>query len=134
MTTRKATEFLSTAMNDFLFAAVGTEANGMSLSVVSVFARQGHDPWREAGQLAELPTAQAEERLAQAITRMPGSQWNLSQASEIAARLIGLLPARQTQAALAAVRSGWNWNPLTLGNLVPIAVALAVGILVANWL
>ena len=134
MTTRKATEFLSTAMHDFLFASIGTEANGMSLSVVSVFARQGHDPWREAGQLADLPKAQAEERLAQAIARMPGSQWNLPEATEIASRLIGLLPARQTGAALDVVRSGGSRQPFTATNLALIAVVLAVGILVATWL
>ena len=38
--------------NAFLFAPVGTEANGMTLSLVSVFARAGNDPWAEAGSLA----------------------------------------------------------------------------------
>lgn len=36
-------------LNDFLFVEIGMEPNGMTLSVVSVFARQGSDPWREAG-------------------------------------------------------------------------------------
>ena len=31
-------------LGEFLFAAVGTEANGMTLSLVSVFARLGNDP------------------------------------------------------------------------------------------
>jgi hypothetical protein len=39
-------------LNKFLFADVGSEPNGMTLSVVSLLARLGHDPWREAGQLA----------------------------------------------------------------------------------
>jgi hypothetical protein len=131
---RSTPEFMSTAMNDFLFAAVGTEANGMSLSLVSVFARQGSDPWREAGQLADLPKAQATERLAQAIARMPGSEWNLPQATDIATRLVGLLPARQTKVALEVISSGWNWNPLTPANLLLIGGVVVAGFLVATFL
>lgn len=81
-------------LNDFLFADIGTEANGMTLSVVSVFARQGSDPWWEAGRLAELPKAEATDRLARLITGMPRSLWDLPAAAVIAVRLTGLLPAR----------------------------------------
>ena len=41
-------------LNEFLFAPVGTVANGMTLSVVSVFSRLGNDPWQEAGRLAGI--------------------------------------------------------------------------------
>jgi hypothetical protein len=37
-------------LNDFLFANVGIEARGMTLSVILALARQGLDPWREAGR------------------------------------------------------------------------------------
>jgi hypothetical protein len=56
-------------LNDFLFASVGTEANGMTLSLVSVFARLGDDPWREAGRLAGLPKLEAIESLARLACR-----------------------------------------------------------------
>lgn len=81
-------------LNQFLFADVGTEASGMTLSVVSVFARQGSDPWREAGRLADLPKAEATDSLARTIAGMPKSLWKLPDAIVIAARLTGLLPAR----------------------------------------
>ncbi len=81
-------------LNDFLFADVGTEANGMILSVASVIARQGNDPWREAGRLADLPKAEATDSLARMIAGMPRSLWGLPDAIAIAVRLIGLLPAR----------------------------------------
>jgi hypothetical protein len=81
-------------LNEFLFADVGTEANGMTLSVASVLARQGSDPWREAGRLAELPKAEAAESLARMIAGMPRSLWGLPDAIVIAVRLTGLLPAR----------------------------------------
>jgi hypothetical protein len=86
-------------LNEFLFADVGTEANGMTLSVASVFARQGNDPWREAGRLAELPKADAIDHLARMIAGMPRSLWELPDAGVIAVRLTRLLPARPARGA-----------------------------------
>lgn len=80
--------------NEFLFAAVGTEANGMTLSLVSVFARAGSDPWQEAGRLAGLPKSEATESLARSIAGMSTSIWPLQAAMAIADRLIALLPSR----------------------------------------
>ena len=79
-------------LNEFLFAAVGTEANGMTLSLASVFARLGNDPWLEAGRLAGLPKPEATESLARIIANMPSSVWPLQAATAIATRLIALLP------------------------------------------
>jgi hypothetical protein len=81
-------------LNEFLFAAVGTEANGMTLSLLSVFARLGNDPWREAGRLAGLPKSEAIESLAQIIAGMPRCVWPLPAATAIATRLIALLPTQ----------------------------------------
>ena len=81
-------------LNEFLFAPVGTEANGMTLSMVSVFARLGNDPWQEAGRLAGLPKPEATESLARIIASMPTSAWPLQAATTIATRLIALLPTQ----------------------------------------
>ncbi len=82
-----------TGLNEFLFAPVGTEANGMTLSVISVFARLGNDPWLEAGRLARLPKLEATDSLARIIAGMPTSIWPLQAATAIASRLVTLLPA-----------------------------------------
>lgn len=84
--------------DDFLFAPVGTEANGMTLSLVSVFARAGNDPWAEAGRLAGLPKSEVTESLARSIAGMPTSIWPLQAALAIADRLIALLPTRASGA------------------------------------
>ena len=108
-------------LNQFLFADVGTEASGMTLSVVSVFARQGSDPWREADRLAILPKAEATDSLARTIAGMPRSLWNLPDAIVIAARLTGLLPARP---ATGIERVARRW-PVPRIALVLAGVALA---------
>jgi hypothetical protein len=81
-------------LNGFLFADVGTEANGMTLSVLSTLARQGMDPWDEAGRLARQPKAKAVEGLARMIANLPSSLWPVPDATPIAARLVTLLPTR----------------------------------------
>ena len=50
---------ISSAFDDFLFAPIGEERNGMLLSVVSALARLNVDPWQEAANLAQLPRTSA---------------------------------------------------------------------------
>ncbi|MEO9168020.1 MAG: hypothetical protein ABI230_06435, partial [Aestuariivirga sp.] len=53
---------LGPQFNDFLFAPVGAEKNGMLLSVVSALARLDLDAWQETANLVRLPRAAATER------------------------------------------------------------------------
>jgi hypothetical protein len=94
MTSSDAFALRRSGLNEFLFASVGTEPNGMVLSVLSLFARLGDDPWKEAGKLVGLPEGEAIESLAQAISGMPRSVWTLLDATAIATRLVALLPTR----------------------------------------
>lgn len=124
MTSSDVTALRRSDLNPFLFADIGTEANGMILSVLSLLARQGTDPWREAGRLAGLPRAEAAESLARAIATMPLSAWSLPDAAPIAGRLIGLLPERSPAGAVAeTVRAALPW-PLRRIVLVAACAAL----------
>jgi len=111
-------------LNQFLFADIGTEANGMTLSVLSVFARRGADPWTEAGRLAILPKKDAADSLANMIVTMPRSLWTPPDAFAIAVRLIGLLPARPS--AGAGIRQVTRQWPTSQIALVCACVALVV--------
>jgi hypothetical protein len=83
---------LNASFDDFLFASVGEEASGMPLSVASVLARHGTDPWVEASRLARLPQAKAREALAAMIAQVPMPSWQPSDVPSIVARLVALLP------------------------------------------
>ncbi|MGD0107691.1 MAG: hypothetical protein ABSC06_27180 [Rhodopila sp.] len=72
-------------LDEFLFASVGTEPSGLILSLLSVFARRGDDPWKEAGRLVGLPKGDAIESVTQTI---------VLDATTIATRLVALLPTR----------------------------------------
>jgi len=83
---------LGREFDDFLFAPIGEEPNGMSLSVVSALARSNVDPWQEAAKLARLPAKTATQRLASLIGGLPGTRSGEPDSGAIAARLIALLP------------------------------------------
>jgi hypothetical protein len=83
---------LHSDLNDFLFASVGDEQNGMSLSVISALTRLGVDPWEEAARLAALPKVLAAEALAPIISRLSIGRPQPSDKVAIAQRLVGLLP------------------------------------------
>lgn len=108
-------------LNEFLFADVGTEANGMTLSVASIFARQGNDPWREAGRLAGMPRTDATNSLARTIAAMPDSLWPLADAVPIAVRLVALLPGRSVAATAKAAPL------LAISGLLPRRATILVG-------
>jgi hypothetical protein len=83
---------LSANYDDFLFAPVCEDTNGMPLSVLSALARVNVDPWEEAGRLAAMPQAIAEKALLSALDRVSGRSWKSPEAAAIAARLVRLLP------------------------------------------
>ncbi len=83
---------LGSEFDDFLFAPVGEDRNGMLLSVLSALARSDVDPWQEAAKLAGLPGKTATQRLASLIAALPGGPSPHPDAATIAARLIALLP------------------------------------------
>jgi hypothetical protein len=62
---------LSSEFDDFLYAPIGEDTNGMLLSVLSALARADLDPWQEAARLAGLPEKYATARLAELIAALP---------------------------------------------------------------
>jgi hypothetical protein len=116
MTMKPAFSLINSEFNDFLFAPIGDEQNGMPLSVMSALTRLGIDPWEQAAQLSALPRALAASTLAPMIARLPGGLWRGSSAESIAARLVALLPRRQAVApsGLDSRRGGVVSTPTTL--------------------
>jgi hypothetical protein len=85
---------LGSEFDNFLFAPIGKDRNGMLLSVVSALARLDVDPWQEADELAQLPGEAATQRLASLIATLPDGPSAHPDAGTVASRLIALLPRR----------------------------------------
>jgi hypothetical protein len=118
----------TSVFNDFLYAPVGEEENGMILTALSALARLGVDPWDEAARLSELPQETATKRLTSIISGLPHGKWAASAAGEIAARLAALLPGKQPAAAQSQATVQPNHRPS------PAVVMMFLGIFLANAL
>jgi hypothetical protein len=124
---------LGSEFNNFLFALVGEDRNGMPLSVVSVLARMELDPWVEAASLADLPAETAARKLATWLDVLPDPTLKLASSDTRAARLIALLPQRRNPssalppAGTGAV-AGAQPRALTKAILIAIYMILSMGI------
>jgi len=124
---------LHSDLNDFLFAAVGDEANGMPLNVVSALTRLGVDPWDEAARLSTLPKAVAIATLAPMIARLPICRPPRSDDWEISHRLVELLPARGQAARPNLEREAAKDRQRLRLAMVLAALILAAAVLAAIW-
>jgi hypothetical protein len=119
---------LHSDLNDFLFASVGEEQNGVTLSVVSALTRLGVDPWEEAARLTPLPKASAAVALATLIARLPIHRTQSSDDLAISRRLVELLPAGKPAPLQGRERAGAArkkyWGAMIL--LASLALAAAV--------
>ena len=114
------------SLNGFLFADVGVEPNGMTLSVLSILARRGMDPWQEAERLARLPQTEAVDGLAQIIATTPTSRWSLLDAKAIASRLVALLPARGAGPYNASSAQPATKPTMTSGRMILVLAVTAL--------
>jgi hypothetical protein len=92
MTRSASLSQLPSEFDDFLYAPIGEDGNGMLLSVLSALARLDLDPWQEASRLARLPGKTATQRLASLIAELPDGPLAHRDPGMIAAGLIGRLP------------------------------------------
>jgi len=85
---------LHSELNDFLFALLGEEENGLPLTILSALTRLGADPWAEGARLSELPRDAAARALVTMIAMLPRKRRGVSEVMELAEKLAGLLPQR----------------------------------------
>jgi hypothetical protein len=99
MTASASSLRLESEFDNFLFAPIAEDSNGMTLSVVSMLGRLNLDPWQAAASLAGLPVELATQKLTALLSRLPGSLLQESEYRTLAIRLIGLLPRQPERTA-----------------------------------
>jgi hypothetical protein len=120
----------NSSLNAFLFAELGTEQNGCTLTVLSTLARLGMDPWAQAAEWARMPTAATIDGLTESILRMPLHIAGVIEARAIAGRLAALLPRQG--ASPEQQSAGERRGRLNIPHWLPIALAGAVlGLVIA---
>jgi hypothetical protein len=137
MTRSASISRLRPEFDDFLFAPIGEDRNGMLLSVLSALARLDIDPWQEAAELAGLPAATATERLASLIGALPGEPSTNRDPRTIASRLITLLPRRasdDTPPRKALLGDGAAPNSSSVIRMIAVNVAFMAFLLGVQWI
>jgi len=121
-------------LNLFLFARVGVERSGMTLTVLSALARLDLDPWDEAGRLSKLSRAEAADSFASSLARLPAMpRWPRGTTARLVALLPqdgSLRPAPATEPATASLRAVRQRAALLA--LLVVAVMLALGA-IGHW-
>ena len=131
MTHSASASYLGSEFDDFLYAPIGEDKNGMLLSVLSALARSDVDPWQEAARLAGLPVETARQRLASLITALPGKPSVYPDPAMIAARLVALLPSRarpDVPSRKTLPGAGAATNPRAVTFLYAIFMVIALGV------
>jgi hypothetical protein len=106
-------------LNAFLHADVGTEQNGSTLTVLSILARLGKDPWAQAAEWAKLSNAAMIDGLSRCIEQMPLSPRALAEARVTAKNLVMLLPSqivinRQVASHMVTGMKAPAWLPMVI--------------------
>jgi len=126
--------FRKSGLDAFLHSAVGAEANGSTLTILSVLARLGKDPWAEAERWSALPKAAVIDSLAQSIAQMPLAPSAIAEARDNAARLVHLLPRSTQRLRQASAAQSQTPTPTPTLKWVLLAVlyfAFAGGMILA---
>jgi hypothetical protein len=89
---------LGSEFDNFLFARIGEDQNGLTLSVVSLLARMNLDPWEQAGILATLPAQAAAKCLSRSLDSLTDPLLRQAIGETTVQRLLALLPRRMPAA------------------------------------
>jgi hypothetical protein len=127
---------LRTDFNDFLFAPVGDDSNGMHLTLLSVLARSGVDPWLEAADLAALSRESATQKLISLLAGVPNGPPPGADTETVASRLVALLHAEPKPRAKSAGAAQPLLSLPTPSRRVKIAIyylLALIALLLGNW-
>jgi hypothetical protein len=122
----------NSGLEAFLFAEVGTDLNGSSLTLLSTLARLGKDPWAQAAEWAGMPVADSILCVTRSIVQMPLCPRALAEARDTSARLVKLLPQQTSTTMRTANRTVSefrmpDWLPRAAAGIV-LALAIAAAV------
>jgi len=124
------TDSLRTDLNDFLFTSIADDSNGMHLTMLSVLARSGVDPWAEAAGLAALSRENATQKLVLMLAGVPNGPLPGDDTASLAARLVAHLhpspKARTRPMASPSAATPSDAGPLLTFASLPKLVRLSI--------
>jgi hypothetical protein len=130
------TDKLRTDFDQFLFASIVDDANGVGLTMLSLLARQGVDPWAEAADLAKLPPESATQKLVALLASVTSGPSPGADTAALASRLVALLHG--TRGPASSIAADAPAAPVTPGrspvsNKVAWILLALICLYGANW-
>lgn len=133
---RGMTTLLRTDLDAFLLAPIADDATGMPLTMLTMLARMGIDPWAEASDLAALSREAATQKLISVLAGVPNGPAQGADTASAAARLVALLHAVPKPKAPTADAAPLRVAVATQPKRVPRAVYYLLALIlmfVAQW-
>ena len=127
---------LGREFDQFLYASVGIDNDGMPLTVLSALARMDVDPWEEASKLTQLPPESAVTQLASLLGALRHAPLTGLDPARIAAPLIALLPCSRDRAPpmlKVLPQAAQAERPAVVSTLLTVLTYL-IFMLVSQWL
>ena len=127
---------LRTDLDDFLFAPVADDDNGMPLTMLSALARSGVDPWVEAAGLAVLSRESATEKLIAVLAGVPNGPSPGADTATAASRLVALLHPSPRQPSATAGKAPPATAETAQARRTRLAIYSLLALclmLLANW-
>jgi hypothetical protein len=128
---------ITSEFDDFLYASIDDDFNGMPLSMLSALARLNVDPWEEAGRLARMPRDLAIGALATLLAALPQGLAERPDSGSLARRMVALLPQQAESRTLSTaatsvteLRGKFHVFTLFLASYVIFSILFAA----AQWL
>jgi hypothetical protein len=137
MRTTAPTASAGSEFDEFLYAPIGEEQNGMLLSVLSALARRDVDPWEEAARLAQLPADAARTFLTVLLAALPDGPSGRTDPEALAARLIALLPrqvATQDHSPKPKAKEEFATRAQALHRSFLLSIVLTALFVLIQWL
>lgn len=96
----------------FLGASIGEDSHGIDVTVLSMFARLGVNPWTEASELAAMPEGIARKRLDALLTRFEDVPTIGPDRVKIISAIMAFLPRKRVFASASSQDDAKSLVPL----------------------
>ncbi|HEU0162076.1 MAG TPA: hypothetical protein VFQ69_06715 [Rhizomicrobium sp.] len=108
----------------FLFADIGMQPNGMPLTILTLLARGGLDPWAEAERLSRMSRSAAASCMIAEINRASDGFRSRGDVRELAKSLVDRLPAPAPKASIDVWTGGSGFEGVPMLALMTVFFAI----------
>jgi hypothetical protein len=116
---------------EFLFSDIGVQQNGVPLTILSLFARAGLDPWAEAERLSRMSRSAAISHMVTEINRAQVYCRIHADVGELAKKLVARLPSHEPARPVGMTIGGTGFEGIPMVALMILFCAiLMLGLLV----